>query len=62
MNEAKKRKFDVLMVWKLDRLSRSMKDLVMILNELGDLGIDLVSHAITSIPPRRQARSWDGRY
>lgn len=44
MNEAKKRKFDVLLVWKLDRLSRSMKDLVMVLNELGDLGIDFVSY------------------
>jgi DNA invertase Pin-like site-specific DNA recombinase len=44
MNEAKKRKFDVLLVWKLDRLSRSMKDLVMVLNELGSLGIDFVSY------------------
>ena len=44
MNEAKKRKFDVLLVWKLDRLSRSMKDLVMVLNELGGLGIDFVSY------------------
>ena len=44
MNDAKKRKFDVLLVWKLDRLSRSMKDLVMVLNELGGLGIDFVSY------------------
>jgi DNA invertase Pin-like site-specific DNA recombinase len=44
MNEAKKRKFDVLLVWKLDRLSRSMKDLIMVLNELGGLGIDFVSY------------------
>ena len=44
MNEAKKRRFDVLLVWKLDRLSRSMKDLVMVLNELGGLGIDFVSY------------------
>lgn len=44
MNEAKKRKFDVLLVWKLDRLSRSMKDLVMVLNELEGLGIDFVSY------------------
>lgn len=26
MIEAKKRKFDILLVWKLDRLSRSLKD------------------------------------
>jgi DNA invertase Pin-like site-specific DNA recombinase len=44
MQEAKKRKFDVLLVWKLDRLSRSMKDLVMVLNDLGGLGIDFVSY------------------
>lgn len=44
MNEAKKRKFDILLVWKLDRLGRSMKDLVMVLNELGGLGIDFVSY------------------
>lgn len=29
MNEAKKRKFDALLVWKLGRLSRSMKDLTL---------------------------------
>jgi DNA invertase Pin-like site-specific DNA recombinase len=44
MNEAKKRKFDVLLVWKPDRLSWSMKDLDMVLNELGGLGIDFVSY------------------
>jgi DNA invertase Pin-like site-specific DNA recombinase len=44
MNEAKKRKFDILLVWKLDRLSRSMKDLITTLHELGALGIDFVSY------------------
>lgn len=44
MNEAKKKKFDVLLVWKLDRLSRSMKDLITTLSELGALGIDFVSY------------------
>ena len=34
MCEARKRKFDVLLVWKLDRLSRSLKDLISTLDEL----------------------------
>ena len=36
MNEAKKKKFDILLVRKLDRLSRSMKDLINTLDELGN--------------------------
>lgn len=44
MNEAKKKRFDVLLVWKLDRLSRSMKDLITALHELGSLNIDFVSY------------------
>lgn len=44
MNEAKKRKFDILLIWKLDRLSRSLKDLINTLDELGSLGIDFISY------------------
>jgi DNA invertase Pin-like site-specific DNA recombinase len=44
MIEAKKRKFDILLVWKLDRLSRSLKDLINTLDELGSLGIDFISY------------------
>ena len=44
MNEARKKKFDCLLVWKLDRLSRSMKDMVTTLHELGSLGIDFISY------------------
>ncbi len=44
MEEARKRKFDVLLVWKLDRLSRSLKDLINTLDELGSRGIDFVSY------------------
>ena len=44
MNEARRRKFDVLLVWKLDRLSRSLKDLISTLDELGHLGIDFISY------------------
>jgi len=44
MDEARKRKFNVLLVWKLDRLSRSLKDLINTLDELGSLGVDFVSY------------------
>jgi DNA invertase Pin-like site-specific DNA recombinase len=44
MDEARKRKFDMLLVWKLDRLSRSLKDLIGTLDELGHLGIDFISY------------------
>ena len=42
--EARKRKFDVLLVWKLDRLSRSLKDLINTLDGLGSLGIHFISY------------------
>ena len=42
--DARHRRFDLLLVWKLDRLSRSLKDLITTLDELGHLGIDFVSY------------------
>ncbi len=44
MADARKRRFDVLLVWKLDRLSRSVKDLVNTLHELDALGVDFISY------------------
>jgi len=44
MEDAHKRAFDVLIVWKLDRLSRSLKDLITTLETLGSLGIDFISY------------------
>ena len=44
MADAKKRKFDVLLVYKLDRLSRSLKDLIMTLDDLKSIGIDFISY------------------
>lgn len=44
LGEAKQKKFDVLLVWKLDRLSRSLKDLINTLDELGSLGIDFIAY------------------
>src|SRR3954471_20516024 len=36
---AKRRRFDVLVVWRLDRLGRNLKHLVLFLEELQALGI-----------------------
>ena len=38
------REGDVVVVWKLDRLSRSLKDLINTLDELGHLGINFISY------------------
>ncbi|MBF0361956.1 MAG: recombinase family protein [Oligoflexia bacterium] len=43
LKDAKERRFDVLCIWKLDRLFRSLKELVTTLQELSDLGIEFVS-------------------
>ena len=42
--DAAKRQFDVVMAWNVDRLGRSLKDLVAFLSELHALGIDLFLH------------------
>lgn len=44
MTAAKRRRFDILLVWKLDRLSRSLKDLINTLDELGAIGIHFISY------------------
>jgi DNA invertase Pin-like site-specific DNA recombinase len=43
MEEARRRKFDVVAVWKLDRFGRSLKHLVTTLADLESLGIAFVS-------------------
>ena len=43
MNDAKRRKFDVIAVWKLDRFAHSLKHLVSALAELNAAGIMFVS-------------------
>jgi DNA invertase Pin-like site-specific DNA recombinase len=42
--DAAKRQFDVVMAWSVDRLGRSLQDLVGFLSELHALGIDLFLH------------------
>lgn len=43
LGDLRKRKFDVLVVWALDRLARSLKQLLAISEECRSLGVDLVS-------------------
>jgi DNA invertase Pin-like site-specific DNA recombinase len=43
MLDARQRKFDILLVWKIDRFGRSLKHLVNSLAELENLGIAFVS-------------------
>jgi DNA invertase Pin-like site-specific DNA recombinase len=42
LEAARRRRIDVVIVWALDRLGRSLKHLVMLAEELGALGVDLV--------------------
>jgi DNA invertase Pin-like site-specific DNA recombinase len=43
LTDGRKRRFDVLVVWRLDRLGRNLRHLVMTLEELQHLGIGFVS-------------------
>ena len=43
LNDLRKRKLDVILVWSLDRLARSLKQLLTISEECRSLGVDLVS-------------------
>jgi len=44
MNDAKKRRFGVVLVWRFDRFARSTKHLILALEEFRNLGIDFVSY------------------
>ena len=43
MNDARKRKFDAVLVWRFDRFARSTKHLVTALEDFRHLGIDFIS-------------------
>jgi DNA invertase Pin-like site-specific DNA recombinase len=43
LRDARRRKFDAVLVWKLDRLGRSLVHLVRLLQDLQSLGVELVS-------------------
>jgi len=44
LNEIHLKSFDILLVWKLDRLSRSLKDLIELWERLNQKDINLVTH------------------
>ena len=44
MDDARKRKFDVVLVWRFDRFARSTRHLINALEEFKNLGIDFVSY------------------
>ena len=41
--DARKRRFDVIVAWRLDRLGRNLRHLVTLIEELHSLGIAFVS-------------------
>lgn len=43
MKDAKRGKFSAIIVWRLDRFGRSIRDLVIHLQDLHDLGVDFIS-------------------
>jgi DNA invertase Pin-like site-specific DNA recombinase len=57
MEDARRHKFDVLMVWACDRLARSTKHLLQTLDELSGFGIQFLSQreAIDAEGPLRQS-------
>jgi len=44
MDDAKKRRFGAVLVWRFDRFARSTKHLILALEEFRNLGIDFVSY------------------
>ncbi|HUL00259.1 MAG TPA: recombinase family protein [Nitrospirota bacterium] len=44
LNDARKRKIDCIVVWKLDRWARNLKHLINSLSELQELGVSFVSY------------------
>ena len=44
MADARKRRFDLVLVWRFDRFARSTKHLILALEEFRNLGIDFVSY------------------
>lgn len=45
MDDARKRRIDLILVWRLDRFGRSLKHLINTLDELKGLGISFVSYS-----------------
>jgi DNA invertase Pin-like site-specific DNA recombinase len=54
--DAKRRRFDVLLVWRLDRLGRNLRHLILLLDELQAVGVAFVSlnEGIDATTPARR--------
>jgi DNA invertase Pin-like site-specific DNA recombinase len=55
LKAAVRRKFDMIEAWSVDRLGRSLQDLVAFLSELKSAGVDLFLHQ-QALPPIRAMR------
>ena len=57
MRDARRGEFEVVLVWRFDRFARSVKQLILALEEFRSLGIDFVSHqeAVDSSTPMGKA-------
>ena len=53
MKDAKRRRFDVLVVWRLDRLGRNLRHLILLLDDLQAIGVGL-SHSLRALTPLPQ--------
>ena len=57
--DAKRGHFDVVLVWSFDRMARSVKHFLEVLEDLTRLNIEFISSARTSIPEVRSVEpSW----
>ncbi|MHC5217968.1 recombinase family protein [Enterococcus sp. LJL128] len=45
LSDARSKKFDIILVWKLSRFSRNLRDLVLSLEDLNKWGVSLVSYS-----------------
>jgi DNA invertase Pin-like site-specific DNA recombinase len=45
MEDVRKRRIDIILVWRLDRLGRSLKHLILTLDELQSLGVGFISYS-----------------
>ncbi|MBC7385522.1 MAG: recombinase family protein [Cryobacterium sp.] len=43
LRDARSRKFDLVLVWKLDRWGRSLREIVLMIQELADVGVEFCS-------------------
>ena len=44
LDDCRKRKVDAVLIWRLDRFGRSLKHLILTLDELKELGVDFISY------------------